>query len=34
VPGKKALLKTCAAHNVGIVAMKPYAGGKLLSKER
>lgn len=34
VPGKKSLLKACVAHNVGVVAMKPYAGGKLLSKER
>lgn len=34
MPGKKDLLKTCVAHNGGIVAMKPYAGGKLLSKER
>ena len=30
VPGKKQLLNACAAHNVGLVAMKPYAGGKLL----
>jgi uncharacterized protein len=30
VPGKRELLQTCAAHEVGIVAMKPYAGGKLL----
>ena len=34
VPGKKELLKACVSHNVGLVAMKPYAGGKLLSKER
>jgi len=34
VPGKKDLLKACAAHDVGVVAMKPFAGGKLLSKER
>jgi predicted aldo/keto reductase-like oxidoreductase len=34
VPGKKALLKACAAHDVGVVAMKPFAGGKLLSDQR
>jgi predicted aldo/keto reductase-like oxidoreductase len=34
VPGKKELLKTCITHNVGLVAMKPYTGGKLLAKER
>jgi predicted aldo/keto reductase-like oxidoreductase len=34
VPGKKELLMACAAHNVGVVAMKPFAGGKLLSQER
>jgi predicted aldo/keto reductase-like oxidoreductase len=34
IPGKKDLLKTCITHNVGLVAMKPFAGGKLLSKER
>ncbi len=34
VPGKRDLLKACVTHNVGLVAMKPYAGGKLLSKER
>jgi hypothetical protein len=34
VSGKKELLQACVAHNVGVVAMKPYAGGKLLSKER
>jgi predicted aldo/keto reductase-like oxidoreductase len=33
-PGKKDLFKACAAHDVGLVAMKPYAGGKLLSKGR
>jgi predicted aldo/keto reductase-like oxidoreductase len=34
VPGKKELLQACAAASVGVVAMKPYAGGKLLSQER
>ncbi|MBN1888572.1 MAG: aldo/keto reductase [Thermoflexales bacterium] len=34
VPGKKELLQACAAGGVGVVAMKPYAGGKLLSAER
>jgi predicted aldo/keto reductase-like oxidoreductase len=34
VPGKRDLLKTCVTHNVGLVAMKPFAGGKLLSKQR
>ncbi len=34
VPGKKELLKTCASHNVGVVAMKPFAGGKLLQRGR
>ncbi|MBN1217563.1 MAG: aldo/keto reductase [Anaerolineae bacterium] len=34
VPGKKDLLKACVAHNVGVVAMKPFAGGKLLQKQR
>ena len=34
VPGKKDLLKTCAARGVGVVAMKPYGGGKLLQGPR
>ena len=34
VPGRKDLLKACVARNVGLVAMKPYAGGKLLNTER
>jgi predicted aldo/keto reductase-like oxidoreductase len=34
VPGKKELLKSCVAHGVGLVAMKPFAGGKLLSRDR
>jgi predicted aldo/keto reductase-like oxidoreductase len=29
-PGKRELLQTCVARNVGLVAMKPYGGGKLL----
>jgi predicted aldo/keto reductase-like oxidoreductase len=29
-PGKKELFSTCVARNVGLVAMKPYGGGKLL----
>ncbi len=34
VPGKKDLLKACVTHDVGLVAMKPFAGGKLLRSER
>jgi predicted aldo/keto reductase-like oxidoreductase len=34
VPGKKDLLKSCVAHRVGLVAMKPFAGGKLLRRGR
>jgi predicted aldo/keto reductase-like oxidoreductase len=34
VPGKRDLFQACVAHGVGVVAMKPFAGGKLLSKER
>jgi predicted aldo/keto reductase-like oxidoreductase len=33
VPGKTDLLKACVTQNVGLAAMKPYAGGKLLNKE-
>jgi len=33
VQGKKELLQACAAHNVGLVAMKPFGGGKLLQPE-
>lgn len=33
-PGKKDLFKACVVHDVGLVAMKPYSGGKLLRKER
>ncbi|MBN1874954.1 MAG: aldo/keto reductase [Anaerolineae bacterium] len=32
--GKKDLLKTCMARGVGVVAMKPYGGGKLLQGPR
>jgi uncharacterized protein len=34
VPGKREFLQTCAIHDVGVVAMKPYAGGKLLQAEQ
>lgn len=34
VPGKKELLQACASRGVGVVAMKPYGGGKLLNKDR
>jgi predicted aldo/keto reductase-like oxidoreductase len=34
VPGKKELLKTCQARGVGVVAMKPLGGGKLLQGPR
>lgn len=30
VPGKIELLRLCAARGVGVIAMKPYGGGKLL----
>ncbi|HDQ73222.1 MAG TPA: aldo/keto reductase [Chloroflexi bacterium] len=33
-PGKRALHQACVAHGVGIVAMKPFAGGKLLDQQR
>ena len=33
VPGRQALQDACVAHNVGLVAMKPYAGGNLLREE-
>jgi len=33
VPGTEALQDACVAQNVGLVAMKPYAGGNLLRKE-
>jgi hypothetical protein len=33
-PGKRALHQACVAHGVGLVAMKPFAGGKLLNQQR
>ena len=33
VEGKRALFQACASNNVGLVAMKPFAGGKLLQPE-
>jgi len=30
MPGRKELLNTCASNDIGLIAMKPYAGGKLL----
>ena len=30
--GRTALLSACVEHNVGVVAMKPYAGGKILQE--
>ncbi len=32
-PGRAALLEACAAQQVGVVAMKPYHGGRLLKRE-
>ncbi|MBD3181765.1 hypothetical protein GF312_05700 [Candidatus Poribacteria bacterium] len=32
MPGRKELLSKCSSNGVGLVAMKPYAGGKLLQK--
>jgi len=32
MPGRKELLSLCAKRGVGLVAMKPFAGGKLLRK--
>ncbi len=34
VPGKRDFLAKCARRDVGLVAMKPYAGGKLLTAHR
>jgi uncharacterized protein len=34
VPGKKDLFAACVRHDVGLVSMKPYAGGKLLADWR
>ncbi len=33
MPGRPELLEACLTHNVGLVAMKPFAGGNLLRKE-
>jgi len=33
VPGKRELFAECAKRGVGLVAMKPYAGGKLLHEQ-
>lgn len=33
IPGKQELLETCQRLNVGVVAMKPYGGGRLLAPE-
>lgn len=33
VPGRRELLQLCADRGVGVVAMKPFAGGKLLQEE-
>ncbi len=32
VPGRKELYHACAVHGVGVVAMKPYAAGLLLTE--
>ncbi len=32
--GKRDLLNACVKHDVGLVAMKPYAGGKLLQQDK
>jgi predicted aldo/keto reductase-like oxidoreductase len=34
IPGKKEMFNACVKHNVGLVAMKPYAGGKLLQENQ
>jgi len=34
VPGRRQLLEACARHDVGLVAMKPYAGGMLFIRDR
>jgi len=34
MPGRKELLHLCAEHKIGLVAMKSFAGGKLLQKAR
>jgi len=32
MPGRVELLELCLQHNIGVVAMKPFGGGKLLNK--
>ncbi|MDA8218505.1 MAG: aldo/keto reductase [Dehalococcoidales bacterium] len=34
MPGKKELFSACAERGVGLVAMKPFAGGRLLREDR
>lgn len=34
LPGRKELLDACITHQIGLVIMKPFAGGNLLSEER
>ncbi len=34
LPGRKAFLETCKNEGVGLVAMKPFARGKLLQRNR
>jgi hypothetical protein len=34
LPERNAFLKTCSKNDVGVVAMKPFAGGKLMQKNR
>ncbi|NIQ05653.1 MAG: hypothetical protein GWO20_07975 [Candidatus Korarchaeota archaeon] len=34
MPGRDKLLATCSKENVGVIAMKPFAGGKLLQRNR
>ena len=33
-PGRKEVLQACASHGVGLVAMKPFAGGRIFQKRR
>ena len=33
MPGRKELLEACVSQDVGLIAMKPFAGGNLLSEE-
>ena len=34
LPGRNEFLRTCNENDVGVVAMKPFAGGKLMQKNR